>query len=75
MRQLLTESVVLSLAGGALGLLLGFIGVRGLLAINRGNVPRIGEHGAAVTLDTTVVAFTIGISLLTGLVFNSLKKD
>ena len=44
MRQLLTESVVLSLAGGAIGLAFGTLGVRALLAINPGNVPRIGEH-------------------------------
>ena len=68
-RQLLTESVLLSLAGGALGLVLGMVGVRALLAINPGNIPRIGEHGAAVTLDWLVLAFTLGVSLLTGILF------
>ena len=68
-RQLLTESVLLSLAGGALGLVLGMVGVRALLAINPGNIPRIGEHGAAVTLDWRVLAFTLAVALLTGILF------
>jgi predicted permease len=68
-RQLLTESVLLSLAGGAFGLILGMVGVRALLAINPGNIPRIGEHGAAVTLDWRVVAFTLAVALLTGILF------
>src|SRR5204862_5543012 len=64
-RQLLTESVMLAVAGGAWGLLLGSIGVRALLAVNPGNVPRIGEGGAAVAADWRVMAFTLGVSLLT----------
>jgi putative ABC transport system permease protein len=68
-RQLLTESVLLSLTGGALGLFLGFVGVRALLAVNPGNIPRIGEHGEAVTMDWRVVAFTVGVSLVTGILF------
>lgn len=68
-RQLLTESILLAVGGGVLGLILGFIGVRGLLALNPGNIPRIGEHGAAVGLDWRVLIFTLGISLLTGILF------
>jgi putative ABC transport system permease protein len=68
-RQLLTESVLLSLAGGVFGLALGMVGVRALLAINPGNIPRIGEHGAAVTLDWRVLAFTLAVALLTGILF------
>ncbi len=68
-RQLLTESVLLSLAGGAFGLALGMVGVRALLAINPGNIPRIGEHGTAVTLDWRVLAFTLAVALLTGILF------
>jgi predicted permease len=68
-RQLLTESLTLSLAGGLLGLILGYAGLRLLLGINPGNIPRIGEDGSAVTLDVHVLLFTLGISLLTGLLF------
>jgi predicted permease len=68
-RQLLTESVLLSLAGGLLGLGLGYFGVRGLLAINPGNIPRIGEQGSGITLDWRVLVFTLGVSVFTGVLF------
>lgn len=68
-RQLLTESILLSLAGGVLGLILGFVGVRWLLAINPGNIPRIGETGAGVGMDWRVLVFTLVVSLLTGILF------
>jgi putative ABC transport system permease protein len=68
-RQLLTESVVLSVAGGVLGLLLGMIGIRALLAINTAGLPRIGEEGALVGVDWRVVAFTVGVALGTGILF------
>jgi predicted permease len=68
-RQLLTESLLLSLTGGILGLVLGFAGVRFLLAINPGSIPRIGEDGSAVTVDLHVLLFTVGVSLLTGILF------
>jgi putative ABC transport system permease protein len=68
-RQLLTESLVLSLSGGVLGLALGFVGVRLLLSISPGDIPRLGENGSAVTLDLNIVLFTLGISLLTGILF------
>jgi putative ABC transport system permease protein len=68
-RQLLTESVLLSLGGGVLGLILGYFGVRALLTINPGNIPRIGEQGAAITLDWRVLAFTLLVSLGTGILF------
>ena len=68
-RQLLTESVLLSLVGGVLGLVIGVTGVRALLAINPGNIPRIGENGSGVTLDWTVLCFTLLLSLLTGILF------
>ena len=67
--QLLTESSVLSIAGGALGLLLGMTGVRALLAMDPGDIPRIGPHGAAVALDWRVLLFTGAVSLVTGLLF------
>jgi len=68
-RQLLTESLVVSLTGGVLGLILGFAGVRFLLAINPGSIPRIGEDGSAVKVDLNVLLFTMGVSLLTGILF------
>ncbi len=68
-RQLLTESLVLSLTGGILGLFLGIVGVRMLLAISPGDIPRIGENGSAVTLDLNVLFFTFAISAITGVVF------
>lgn len=68
-RQLLTESLLISLAGGFLGLILGFVGVRFLLAINPGGIPRIGEDGSSVSLDLNVLLFTLGVSLLTGVLF------
>jgi len=68
-RQLLTESVVLALAGGGLGLLLGMAGIRALLAMNPGNIPRIGVNGAGVGVDWRVLTFTLMVSIVTGLVF------
>ena len=59
-RQLLTESLVISLTGGILGLILGFAGVRFLLAINPGSIPRIGEDGSAVTVDSTSCSSPLG---------------
>ena len=68
-RQLLTESLVLSLTGGVLGLILGFVGVRLLLRINPGDLPRLGEDGSAVSLDLNILLFTLAISVLTGILF------
>ena len=68
-RQLLVESLTLSLTGGFIGLGLGFAGVRMLLRINSGDIPRIGEDGAGITLDLNIVLFTLGVSILTGLIF------
>jgi putative ABC transport system permease protein len=64
-RQLLTESVMLSLAGGVLGLALAWGGLRGLLALKGGNLPRADEIG----IDGNVMVFTLVISVLTGLLF------
>jgi putative ABC transport system permease protein len=72
-RQLLTESMLLSLAGGLAGLVLGGIGVRALLALSPGNIPRINnpEHalGALALLDWRILAFLFGISLFSGVLF------
>jgi putative ABC transport system permease protein len=67
--QLLTESVLLSVTGGLLGLVLGYVGLRALLAVSPGDIPRIGENGAAVTLDWRVLLFTLSVSMLTGILF------
>jgi putative ABC transport system permease protein len=68
-RQLLTESIVLSLVGGVLGLVLGYAGVRALLAVSPAGLPRVGEHGAAIGVDWRVLAFTLSVAVLTGLLF------
>src|SRR5262249_14194976 len=58
-RQLLTESVMLSIAGGALGVGAGYAAIHGILRLSPGNIPRIGLHGANVTLDWRVLGFTL----------------
>jgi predicted permease len=68
-RQLMTESMVLSLLGGIFGLVLGAIGIRALLALNPGNIPRVGLDGEAVAMDIRVLAFTAVLSIATGLLF------
>jgi predicted permease len=68
-RQALTESVVLAVAGGALGLLLGTLGMRVLLAVNTADLPRVGEDGSLVHLDWRVLVFTLAVSVGTGLLF------
>ena len=64
-RQLLTESVLLSLVGGSLGLLAARWGVKLIVAVSPNSIPRSRE----IDLDGRVLAFTIGISLLTGIIF------
>ena len=59
-RQLLTESMLLTLAGGALGLALGYAGVRALASFGLQETPQ----GTKVVVDTAVVAFTFGLALL-----------
>ena len=65
LRQLLTESLLVSLAGGAVGLLLAYAGVRALVALDVGNLPRSDEIG----IDATVTLFTLLVSLLAGVLF------
>ena len=64
-RQLLTESFVLALAGGALGLVLAAWGVRLLRSVVPDMFPML-QH---MSVDVPVLAFTFGISILTGLLF------
>jgi predicted permease len=68
-RQLLVESAMLSVAGGALGLVAGVAGIRLLLSIDTGGLPRLGEGALAGLLDGRVALFTLGVSLSTGLAF------
>ena len=67
-RQLIAESLPLALVGGSLGLLVGHAGMRALLAVSPGSIPRVGALGAGVTIDTRVVLFTALLSLATALV-------
>ncbi|MGI9071374.1 MAG: ABC transporter permease [Bryobacteraceae bacterium] len=72
-RQLLTESVLLSGIGGIAGLLLGAWGVRTLLVLVPGNLPRLTDSGSTHSvlslLDWRVAAFTVAVSLFTGILF------
>ena len=65
LRQLLTESTLLALLGGAGGVLLAFWAVKGLIALNPPDVPRLAQ----ISLDLRALAFTFLTTLLTGLVF------
>ncbi|HEX8144508.1 MAG TPA: ABC transporter permease [Pyrinomonadaceae bacterium] len=64
-RQLLTESVLLSLVGGACGLLLAMWGIDLLQSLKPENLPRL----SAITIDARVLFFTLSLSILTGLIF------
>jgi predicted permease len=64
-RQLLTESVMLGVAGGAIGLLLAKWGTRAILAALPEALPRAEEIG----IDSHVLLFTVGVSVLTGILF------
>lgn len=63
--QLLIESLLLGVLGGVLGLALAFGGIKLLLALNPSNIPRIEE----IRIDVIVLAFTLALSVLTGLLF------
>lgn len=61
--QLFTESVMLSAAGGALGLLLAWLGTGYLVALGQAGIPRVNT----IRLDGAVLGFTLGVSLLAGI--------
>ena len=64
-RQLLTESVALALAGGAAGLLLGYWGLGAIQKLSVDTIP----HNGPIRLDGAVLAFTFALSVLTGILF------
>ena len=64
-RQLLTESILLSLLGGAAGLLVARVSLLIVRTMNPGNIPRLDEIG----INAAVLAFTFGLSLVTGVLF------
>ena len=64
-RQLLTESILLGLIGGAAGLLVARLSLSIVRAMNPGNIPRLDDIG----INGTVLAFTFGLSLATGILF------
>jgi predicted permease len=64
-RQFITEGIVLSVAGGALGLFLAWGGLRALLIANPDSIPRSAEIG----LDANVLLFTLVLAIATGVVF------
>lgn len=65
LRQLVTESMLMALAGGALGLALASAGMGSLLAMAPSTLPRVSD----IRLDARIFAFTFGVSLLTGVLF------
>jgi putative ABC transport system permease protein len=64
-RQLLTESAIMSLLGGGLGLLFAGVGLRLLTGLTTDRMPRVEEAG----IDGAVLGFTFSLSILTGLLF------
>ena len=67
-RQLLTESILIAVLGGAIGVIFAWWGINLLIALKPANLPRLDEVG----VDLRVFGFTLGISLLTGLIFGLL---
>ncbi len=64
-RQMITESVLLALAGGALGTLLAIWGVELLVKLSEGSIPSTAQ----IRIDATVLGFTLLVSVLTGVLF------
>jgi putative ABC transport system permease protein len=65
LRQMITESVLLALVGGALGVLLAFWGIESLVTLSGGSIPATARVG----IDATVLGFTLLISVFTGVLF------
>jgi len=64
-RQLLTESVLLGLLGGAAGLLVAQLSIYMVRSMNPGNIPRLED----IAINSAVLMFTFGVSLATGILF------
>src|SRR5262245_13269585 len=64
-RQLLTESLLIAVSGGAGGLVLAWLGVKALVALSPDNLPRLQE----IDVDGRVLFFTLALSVLIGLIF------
>jgi putative ABC transport system permease protein len=64
-RQLLTESIMLALTGGIIGVLLAYAGIKSFVAFGPRDIPRIEE----ISLDWRVLGFSLLLTLITGLVF------
>ncbi len=75
-RQLLTESVLLAAFGGILGFAIGAFGVRALLSLVPGNLPRItnndGANTALALFDWRITIFALGVTLITAILFGIL---
>ena len=63
-RQLLTESTMLAMLGGVFGIALAWVGVRVIIGLDAGAIPRL----AATTVDTRVLLFAVAITLIAGLI-------
>ena len=68
-RQLLTESVIVALIGGALGMLIGFWGIDALRAANPGDAAKFAPGWYQLGINFPVLMFTLGLSLFSGIVF------
>ena len=68
-RQLLTESVIVALIGGALGVLIGFWGISALRAANPGDAAKFIPGWYQLGINGQVLLFTLGLSVVSGIVF------
>ncbi len=71
-RQLLTESLLLAAIGAALGLVIGNLGLRALLGLTSGDLPRAAELASAPALDARMLAFTLAAAAGAALIFGLL---